>query len=798
MPRKTQGPETYSADDDEENSKTAGGSASARSASFMHAVTRRLAVSLEELFFGFHKRLKVARRIEDSQGNVTTSSVILTINGLPGWRHGTALTFSQAGDRKFGFPAQDVTIIIEEEPHPVFQHQDDNLIMNVQVPLFNALYGHTEHIETIDGKKINVPISRVSPGMCIVLPGEGMPDAQGKRGDLILRYRIVLPPTARASIRAVASLAQGPTDWRDVPMPCATCHELYSEVNNSENGCFVHQGHLVGAYGLKLYANPGSNSHPTFHNRNWSCCRRPEASIGCACIGRHRSSEETRNKARASAACNGLLAAAKVGDPYATAWFMLDCSVLVQLAPIRAAISNGHFLATLLFVRDGADLSSLGGPTEALQMAAMHDKELASRLLHVMEKEKELFELFATTPGAPQVAFAHGCRQSDIELCQRLLLHPRVGPTRCGVMQNAALAARLLFACGQQGNTECCRVLIDAGVDVNALERNTRRTALHYAAEAGHLPIVEMLLSACVRTNDSDLGGKRPLDLAMDKNHGEIVVHLETAMLEEALLSMAGLTLLRLFHDATLFSAGQHSSLRNSDSNIILNSINNMNMPPRMDSSTVGSSGGATSSSNSSVDGGDGGCDSNSLAATTSGKRLKRDVLDVVDPMPTRIDVQSVAHTQNSSMAAESLSTPISPSTSAQGLRSQSINTNGHQYGFNHTAEPPGPTPARPPPPRRKSRRLRLADLRPSVVVLEDALRSLCSFSESLSSLPSNGTSDPVAALECYSEWRVTLGGGSDVFERNQAARMVVDAMVAAGVALKAKMQEQLCTLADF
>jgi ankyrin repeat protein len=77
------------------------------------------------------------------------------------------------------------------------------------------------------------------------------------------------------------------------------------------------------------------------------------------------------------------------------------------------------------------------------------------------------------------------------------------------------------------GNTQCVRLLIVAGADVNAQEVCNQFTPLHFAAEDGHTDIAEMLLMANAVPNLLDLRGKTPLDRAMWENHKEVALLLK-------------------------------------------------------------------------------------------------------------------------------------------------------------------------------------------------------------------------------------------------------------------------------
>lgn len=69
-------------------------------------VKHQLPCSLEDLYLGFQRKLKVTRKVEDRSGNVVVETVILTVEGSPGCKDGTAIAFPGAGDRWYGAPPQ--------------------------------------------------------------------------------------------------------------------------------------------------------------------------------------------------------------------------------------------------------------------------------------------------------------------------------------------------------------------------------------------------------------------------------------------------------------------------------------------------------------------------------------------------------------------------------------------------------------------------------------------------------------------------------------------------------------------
>ncbi|XP_011543315.1 dnaJ homolog subfamily B member 13 isoform X5 [Homo sapiens] len=64
-------------------------------------VERDLYLSLEDLFFGCTKKIKISRRVLNEDGySSTIKDKILTIDVKPGWRQGTRITFEKEGDQR--------------------------------------------------------------------------------------------------------------------------------------------------------------------------------------------------------------------------------------------------------------------------------------------------------------------------------------------------------------------------------------------------------------------------------------------------------------------------------------------------------------------------------------------------------------------------------------------------------------------------------------------------------------------------------------------------------------------------
>lgn len=158
------------------------------------AVNFELNLSLEELYRGVTKKMKIKRT---SRTVSREPEKVLEVNVVPGWKAGTKITFANEGDEVGNTgQCQDVVFIVREKKHPVFARDGSNLIFKSAIPLKDALCGFTFEIPALDGRAIKQKIDGVvTPGASKIVPGEGMPVSKypGTKGDLIVTFDIVYP-----------------------------------------------------------------------------------------------------------------------------------------------------------------------------------------------------------------------------------------------------------------------------------------------------------------------------------------------------------------------------------------------------------------------------------------------------------------------------------------------------------------------------------------------------------------------------------------------------------------------------
>ncbi|KAK6152522.1 hypothetical protein DH2020_015157 [Rehmannia glutinosa] len=160
------------------------------------AIERMLPCSLEDLYKGTTKKMKISRDVVDSSGRPTTTEEILTIEIKPGWKKGTKITFPEKGNEQRGVIPSDLVFIVDEKPHSVFKRDGNDLIATQKISLVEALTGYTAQITTLDGRNLTIPVNNiVSPNYEEVVKGEGMPIPKepGKKGNLRIKFNIKFP-----------------------------------------------------------------------------------------------------------------------------------------------------------------------------------------------------------------------------------------------------------------------------------------------------------------------------------------------------------------------------------------------------------------------------------------------------------------------------------------------------------------------------------------------------------------------------------------------------------------------------
>ncbi|KAL6706668.1 Molecular chaperone (DnaJ superfamily) [Coniothyrium glycines] len=159
-------------------------------------VEKPLAVSLEELYNGATKKLKIKRKTYDQgTGKQSTQDRILEVPIKKGLKAGSKIKFSDVGDQVEG-GTQDLHFIISEKPHALFTREGDDIKHIIELDLKEALTGWQRTVSTIDGKQVKVASAGpTGPNWTERFPNMGMPKSKkpNERGDFIIGVRIKFP-----------------------------------------------------------------------------------------------------------------------------------------------------------------------------------------------------------------------------------------------------------------------------------------------------------------------------------------------------------------------------------------------------------------------------------------------------------------------------------------------------------------------------------------------------------------------------------------------------------------------------
>uniref|UniRef100_A0A5B6ZQM1 J domain-containing protein n=1 Tax=Davidia involucrata TaxID=16924 RepID=A0A5B6ZQM1_DAVIN len=157
-------------------------------------IERNLPCSLEDLYKGTSKKMKISRDVILASGRATTIEELLTIEIKPGWKKGTKITFPEKGNEQQGVIPSDLSFIIDEKPHSVFKREDNDLIVTQKISVVEALTDYTAQVTTLDGRNLTITInSIISPAYEEVVKGEGMPipKERSRKGNLRITFNIL-------------------------------------------------------------------------------------------------------------------------------------------------------------------------------------------------------------------------------------------------------------------------------------------------------------------------------------------------------------------------------------------------------------------------------------------------------------------------------------------------------------------------------------------------------------------------------------------------------------------------------
>lgn len=155
-----------------------------------------LNVSLEELYHGVTKKMKISRKVH--AGNRTKSETeILTVDVKPGWKEGTKITFNNKGDVNPGTEPADMVFVIKQKPHDVWTRDGADLVIHLDTTSNEIVNGFERTIMDICGEKVVIKMKKnqiPDSSYVHVVKDHGMPiRKEGKiigRGNMIVMFNV--------------------------------------------------------------------------------------------------------------------------------------------------------------------------------------------------------------------------------------------------------------------------------------------------------------------------------------------------------------------------------------------------------------------------------------------------------------------------------------------------------------------------------------------------------------------------------------------------------------------------------
>ncbi len=112
----------------------------------------------------------------------------------------------------------DVIIEIEEKPHPLFLRREDDIVVDLPIPLTTAVLGGKATVPLLSGERTIDVAPGTAHGALLRLRGAGLKRLDGGRGDELVRVRIHVPRKLSAEEKKLwKKLAETPTE--PVPPP---------------------------------------------------------------------------------------------------------------------------------------------------------------------------------------------------------------------------------------------------------------------------------------------------------------------------------------------------------------------------------------------------------------------------------------------------------------------------------------------------------------------------------------------------------------------------------------------------
>lgn len=117
--------------------------------------------------------------------------------------NGEMVRLGGAGEAVQGGTAGDLYIKLHIQKHPIFRKEGNNLLMDLNIKLTEAILGGEINIKTLDGDLIVKIPEGVSHGEVLRIRGKGVPTGRHSRGDIMIKVNIQIPTKLSKSAKKI-------------------------------------------------------------------------------------------------------------------------------------------------------------------------------------------------------------------------------------------------------------------------------------------------------------------------------------------------------------------------------------------------------------------------------------------------------------------------------------------------------------------------------------------------------------------------------------------------------------------
>jgi DnaJ homolog subfamily B member 4 len=127
--------------------------------------TYELNCSLEDLYTGITKRMKITKDVMSANNEMEKEEIIKEVEIKKGWKEGTKIKYEDLN----------VVIIVKEKPHHLFKRNNNDLILNLSVSEDDVKNGAIKEITGLNGLVFDVKIPKNNKNNRFIMRGRGMP-----------------------------------------------------------------------------------------------------------------------------------------------------------------------------------------------------------------------------------------------------------------------------------------------------------------------------------------------------------------------------------------------------------------------------------------------------------------------------------------------------------------------------------------------------------------------------------------------------------------------------------------------